>query len=283
MYGHNEGTTMTSENLIGVFDSGMGGLGILRELRRQMPNEHYLYLGDSARNPYGSRSIDAVRRFTLEAAGFLKEAGAKAMVIACNTATVAGLEAARRAHPEMPVIGVVEPGCIAATAATRNGHIVLVATRATVASGAHAARINELRPGTKVTGVAAPIFVTLVEEGWLDGAVPDAVARRYLSDLFDGPEGARPDCLILACTHFTALRESIRKAVGGNTVLVDPAEMAARQARVALDEHDILRRGSTPGTTSFCVTADPERFARVSALFLQTPLTLEEVRIISLG
>lgn len=274
---------MACDRPIGVFDSGLGGLSILHELRRQMPDEQYVYIGDSARNPYGPKSVDIVTQYTLEAAAFLKKSGAKAMVIACNTATVAALEATRAACPGMPVIGVVEPGCTAAAAATHNGRIVLVATKGTVASGAHAARINELRPGTSVTGVAAPIFVALAEEGWLDGEVPDATARRYLADLFGGPEETRPDCLIFGCTHFPPLCESIRKVTGANTRLVDPAELTARQTRETLTEHNLLREGAGAGATRFCVTADPERFARVGTLFLKAPVSPGDVEVVTLG
>ena len=274
---------MPSDRPIGVFDSGLGGLSVLYELRRQMPFENYLYVGDSGRNPYGPRSVATVTQFTLEAAAFLAKAGAKAMVIACNTATVAAFEATRDAFPDMPVIAVVEPGCLAAAKATRNGHIALVATKGTVASGAHAARINELRPGTTVSGVPAPIFVALAEEGWLDGAVPDAAAARYLGELFSGPEATRPDCLILGCTHFPPLQGSIRKAVGDTVVFVDPAELTTQQTHDELAKRDLLRQAATPGSTRFCVTADPERFARVGTLFLKTPVTPEEVEVISLG
>lgn len=274
---------MASDQPIGVFDSGVGGLSVLRELQRHMPNENYLYIGDSARMPYGPRPAATVKQFTCEAAFFLREAGAKAMVIACNTATVAALEAAREAFPDLPVIGVVESGCLAAVEATCNGHIALLATKGTIASGAHAARINELRPGTRVTGIAAPLFVALAEEGWMDGAAPDAVAERYLSALFSGPEANRPDCLILGCTHFPFLRDSIRKTVGERTALVDPAEITARQTRSLLEEQGLLRQKCSPGATTLSVTADPEHFAGISTLFLGKPVSAAEVRTIALG
>lgn len=276
-------TIMASDNPIGLFDSGLGGLSVLHEFYRQMPNENYVYVGDSGRNPYGPKGAAIVTQFTLEAAEFMIKAGVKAIVIACNTATVAALGATRRAYPDIPVIGVVEPGCIAAAEATRNGHIALVATKGTVDSGRHAERINELRPGTKVSGVAAPIFVVLAEEGWLEGPAPDAVAARYLADLFDGPESTRPDCLIFGCTHFPPLRDSIRKAVGDKTVLVNPAEITLKQTREALVERNLLRQETDKGKTRFCVTADPERFARVGSLFLNMPLAVDDIEVIALG
>lgn len=274
---------MALDQYIGVFDSGLGGLSVLQELRRELPAENYLYVGDSARNPYGPMGTEAVAQFTLEAAAFLFGGGAKVMVIACNTATVAALEAVRRAYPEKVIIGVVEPGSIAACEATLNGHIALVATRGTVESGVHAASMHKLRPEIRVTGIAAPILVALAEEGWLDGPVADAAAERYLSDLFSAPEGTRPDCLLLGCTHFPFLCGSIRKVVGARTTLVDPAVLTARQTRAMLSEKNLLCEGKHTGAVRYCVTADPERFARVGTLFLQEPVAQEDVKVVTLG
>ena len=269
---------MSADRPVGVFDSGLGGLGVLQALRQHLPDEAYLYLGDTARNPYGPQSAATVIRYALEAASFLAKAQAKLMVIACNTATVAALEATRKAHPQTPVIGVVEPGCLAAAAITR-GHVALLATQGTVNSGTHAARIAELRPDARVTGIPAPILVALAEEGWLEGSVPDAAVERYLGELFGKPQA--PDCLLIGCTHFTPLQESLRKAVGIETPLVDPAGLTAQHARAALQERGLLRAGA--GTARYYATADPARFARVSGFFLQTPITPEELELIQLG
>ena len=271
---------MPADRPIGVFDSGVGGLSVLQELRQLLPNEAYLYVGDTARNPYGPQSAATVIRYTLEAASFLAKAQAKLMVIACNTVSVAALEATRKAYPRLPVVGVVEPGCLAAAAVTR-GHVALLATQGTVNSGAHAARITELRPNTKVTGVPAPILVALAEEGWLAGPVPDAAVDRYLGELFGNPDTA-PDSLLIGCTHFSPLQGAIRKVVGAQTPIVDPAGLTAQHARTALHERGLLR-GTPAGTSRYCVTADPARFARVSNFFLQTPVTPEEVERIRLG
>ena len=272
---------MSANNPIGVFDSGLGGLSVLRELKQQLPDEAYLYVGDAARNPYGPQSADAIMQYGLEAASFLAEAGAKLMVIACNTTTVIALDAMRQAHPRMLVVGVVEPGCLAAAAVTR-GHIALVATQGTINSGVHAARIAELRPDAKVTGIPAPLFVALAEEGWLEGVVPVAAAERYLGALFAAPDTA-PDCLLLACTHFPPLQGAIRTAVGAETVFVDPAALTAQHTRAALQERGLLRGNAAAGKARYCVTADPARFARVSGHFLETPVSPEEVEVIRLG
>ena len=274
---------MDSNKTIGVFDSGLGGLSVLQELWNLMPNEHYCYIGDNARSPYGPRSAETVARFTLEAADFLIRNGAKVIVIACNTATVAGLETARKAYPETPIIGVVDPGCLAAAEATRNGKIVLVATKGTVSSGAHAARLQELRPGCKVIGVPAPLFVQMIEEGWLDGDAVDAAARRYLSEYFTESGDQKPDCLILGCTHFPLIRESIGKAVGDDIALVDPASITAAQVQKILRDKGQLRETSAPGTTRFFVTSDPERFAAVGSLCLQTTISPKAVTVTTLG
>ena len=270
---------MSSEQPVGVFDSGVGGLSVLLELQREMPYENYLYLGDTGRNPYGPKSIREVRRYTLEAATFLAETGAKAMVIACNTAAIAALDATKKAFPHMLVIGVVEPGCIAAAQATNNEHIALVATEGTVVSNVHATRINELRPGTRVTSIAAPIFVSLAEEGWQNGKVPDATAERYLEDLFNSQEKIRPDCLLLGCTHFPLLRESIQKTIGDTVVIVDPAQSTAQQTRIELDKRNLLRNGSTSGTINFYVTAAQERFSKVGSSFMKMEISPTKVHL----
>jgi glutamate racemase len=271
---------MPADRPVGVFDSGLGGLSVLQELRQQLPDERFLYVGDTARNPYGPKSAATVIRYTLEAASFLAKAEAKLMVIACNTASVAALEATRKAHPHMPVVGVVEPGCLAAAAVTR-GHVALLATQGTVNSGAHAARIAELRPDARVTGIPAPILVALAEEGWLEGAVPDAAVDRYLGELFGKPSA--PDCLLVGCTHFSPLQGAIRKVVGLETPLVDPAGLTAQHARAALQERGLLRAGAPAGTSRYCATADPARFAQVSGFFLQTPIMPEKVELVRLG
>jgi glutamate racemase len=272
---------MSGNKPIGVFDSGLGGLSVLRELTKLLPKENYLYLGDTGRNPYGPKSTDTIIQYTLEAASFLEGSGAKLMVIACNTATVAALEAVQKACPSMPVIGVVEPGCLAAAEVARK-HIVLLATQGTVKSGVHAARLAELCPNVKVTGIPAPILVALAEEGWLDGLVADAAAERYLGELFKKPDSA-PDCLILGCTHFPLLLKSILKAVGEKTAIIDPAVLTARHVLTLLQEHNILNTDNNlSGKSRYCVTAGSDRFSRVGSMFLQKPVTQNEIEVIQL-
>ncbi|GHV49923.1 glutamate racemase [Deltaproteobacteria bacterium] len=274
---------MSSNQAVGVFDSGMGGLSVLRELKRQLPNENYLYLGDTGRNPYGPKSAETVAGYTLEAAAFFAEVEVKLMVIACNTAVVAALEATEKAFPRMPIIGVVEPGCLEAVKFSKSGNIALIATMGTVKSGVHAARMKELRRDATITDIPAPILVTLVEEGWLDGKVPDAAAERYLAAAFQAPADKRPDCLLLACTHFPLIEASIRKAVGEETILIDPSALTAQYVQRALRERGLLRTVDSPASVRYCVTADAARFAQVGSLFLQERLDADTVELVSLG
>lgn len=273
---------MPSSKPIGVFDSGMGGLSVLRVMRTAMPTESVIYLGDTARVPYGPKSTETVIRYSRDAAANLVQSGVKAIVIACNTATVAALDALRSDYPDMPVIGVVEPGARAAAAATKNGNVAVVATAGTVKSGAHARIINELRPGTTVTGIPAPLFVALAEEGWMEGPAPDAVAARYLAPVFDVPETKRPDCLILGCTHFPFLASSIRKAVGPAVTLVDPAELTLQDLQKALAEKD-LACPNGKAVYEYRASSAPEHFARVGSLFLNTAIAPEDVHLAELG
>jgi len=271
---------MPINNPIGVFDSGLGGLSVLSELLKQLPGEEYLYLGDTQRNPYGLKSAQTVEKYTVEAVTFLVKAGAKLIVIACNTATVAGLDTVQKAFPDIPIVGVVEPGCLAVAEVVQK-HIVLLATQGTVKSGVHAARIKELKPDIKVSGVPAPILVALAEEGWLSGDVADAVCKRYLGDLYNDPDNA-PDCLLLGCTHFPPFYNSIRKAVGSETTIVDPSGLTAQHVSAELEKHGILSKNTNPGKIKYLVTADPERFARIASFLLGKNIDLEDIKLINL-
>ena len=202
---------------VGLFDSGMGGLTVLKALNARLPHEDLVYLGDTARLPYGTKGRDTIIRYTLKAARTLVDMGVKMLVVACNTATATALPTLREALAPLPVLGVVEPGAEAAVQASHNGHIVVIATEATIAGGAYQRAIARLRPQAVVTGRACTLFVPLAEEGWMEGPVVEGVARRYLSDLFPAPTAApaalpaatsadlAPDTLLLGCTHFPLL------------------------------------------------------------------------------
>jgi glutamate racemase len=206
---------------IGVFDSGVGGLTVLRAIRAALPNESAVYLGDTARVPYGTKSRDSVLRYSLQASTELVRRGIKLLVVACNTASALSLPELRARLTPLPVLGVVEPGAAAAVAAsTRQRHLVL-ATEATVAQRAYTRAIRGLAPAAAVEELACSLFVALAEEGWTDGEVAAAAARAYLAGVGSRPEAEQPDTVILGCTHFPLLAREIRAALGPVPSVVD--------------------------------------------------------------
>jgi glutamate racemase len=245
---------------IGIFDSGVGGLTVFREVSRLLPNEPLIYLGDCARVPYGTKSAETVRRYSREAADFLIGRGIGALVVACNTATAAALPDLEKSL-DLPVVGVVEPGAQAAVAATR-GKIGVIATEGTVRSGAYTRAIKRLRPDAEVIEAACPLFVPLAEEGWANTRVAREVAEVYLTPLVD----AGIDTLVLGCTHYPILRNTIQQVVGQAITIVDSAETTAR--RVAELIGHVGRPGEAPGEHLFLVTDATERFRKIAGEFL---------------
>ncbi len=260
-------TTPGRDAPIGVFDSGVGGLTVLRAIRRRLPAERTLYLGDTARVPYGPKSPETVRRYAAEAVDFLVGRGVKAVVIACNTATArAGHELAARL--EIPVVGVVEPGARAASRRTRSGVIGVIGTRGTVESGSYETAIRALRPDAVVHGQACPLFVSLAEEGWTEGEVARLTAEIYLAPLLE--RGI--DTLVLACTHYPLLAPLLARVAGSQVELVDSAEATAGALADRLAELDLLAGGSARGEARYVVTDDAERFRELGARFLDEPV-----------
>lgn len=266
---------------IGVFDSGVGGLTVLRALQRRMPYESFIYLGDTARLPYGTKGSDTVVRYALQAVDKLVERKIKLLVTACNTATAAALPALAAAHPGIPVVGVVEPGAEAACQVTRNGSILVLATESTIRNGAYSRAIQAKRPDARVTGIPCSLFVALAEEGWVDGPIVEAVTARYLAPLQNDP-AAMPDTVVLGCTHFPPLAGAIQNVLGAGAQLVDSAATTAKAVEEALDRHNLRRPEHAPGTISFLTTDAPERFAKVAGIFLGRDLRPEEVELVSL-
>ncbi len=268
-----------SERPIGVFDSGVGGLTVLRALRAELPAESFIYLGDTARLPYGTKSGHTVARYALQAADELVEGGIKCLVVACNTASAAALPALQQRYAEIPVIGVIEPGARAACAASRSGRIAVLATESTVRGGAYTQAIARLRPDARVTAIACAVFVALAEEGWTDGAVVEAAASRYLAPL----RAAGPDALVLGCTHFPVLGQAIAAAVGPGLRIVDSAATTAAAVRQELATRDLLRSvgGDTP-VVELLATDGIERFAAVGGRFLGAPIAPGTVELIDL-
>jgi len=265
---------------IGVFDSGIGGLTVLRALTHGLPEERFVYLGDTARLPYGTKSPHSIRRYALQAAGLLRERGVKCLVVACNTASAVALDVLQEEFAPVPVLGVLEPGAAAACGATRSGRIAVIATESTVRDGAYQAAILRRLPGAIVTSTACPVFVALAEEGWIDGPVVQAVAHRYLDEMF-GRE-LQPDTLVLGCTHFPVLAPAIRAVIGPQVTIVDSAETTAAALAGILDGAGLCAAGGQPGSVRLLATDGAERFARVGGIFLGRPLVAADVEIVDL-
>lgn len=247
---------------MGVFDSGVGGLTVAAALRRRLPSEPLLYLGDIARLPYGTKSPATVTRYSLNAAAFLARRGIKMLVVACNTASAHALDALARAHGGMAVLGVVEAGAAAAARRSRSGRIVVAATEGTCRSGAFARAIQACRPDAQVVQVPCPMFVALAEEGLTEGPIAEDMARHYLAEHFRG--GAAADCLVLGCTHFPLLTNSLRRVLGPAVELVDCAEAVAEQAAASLAEAGLTAPAGSSGGLALIATDAPDRFARIA-------------------
>jgi glutamate racemase len=268
---------------VGVFDSGVGGLTVVRALRVVLPGEDVVYLGDTARVPYGSKSARTVERYSLACQQFLLDRGVKLVLIACNTASATALPALSAAST-VPVIGAVEPGATLALAATRNGHLGVIGTLATIRSSAYVKAIGALAPAAHVTTAACPLLVPLAEEGWTDDEVAQLVARRYLARLF--AEDPQIDTLVLGCTHYPLLRDVLARVAqelaGRDVVVVDSATAMAEAARQAL-EH-VAASADWPGDnrrTSAgrldCFATDTSRLDELAPRFLGEPLTRFEL------
>jgi glutamate racemase len=262
---------------LAVFDSGLGGLTVLRALRARLPSESVLYLGDTARVPYGTRADDTVLRYAREAAAFLVDREVKALVVACNTVSAVALEALAAEVP-VPVVGVLDPGAREACRRTRSGVVGVIGTAATIRSDAYARRIRELRPDARVLQAACPLFVPLAEEGWDEGDVPRLVAERYLAGL--RREGV--DTLVLGCTHYPILRPVVLAVMGDGVTLVDSADSVADEVTRLLADHGLAAPddGDSLRDDHFFVTDSSERFREVGERFLGGALArLEQVSL----
>jgi glutamate racemase len=250
------------ENPVGVFDSGMGGLTVLRELAAVLPSERFVYLGDTARVPYGGKSAETVTRYSLEIANHLiRRHDIKLLVVACNTASSMALPTLRKIY-KIPVVGMVDPCVRRAAALATKASIGVIGTLGTVRSGAYEEALRIAVPSARVRSIACPLLVALAEEGWTDNGITRAVIAEYLAPLRDDP----PDALILGCTHYPVLKGAIRDCLGDRTVLIDSGEEAARVVDVLLSETEVRRAGAA-GAVEFLVTDDPERFARIGKGF----------------
>jgi glutamate racemase len=257
---------------IGVFDSGVGGLTVVSALRRRLPGESILYLGDTARLPYGSKSPDTVTRYTRRNIEFLTERGVKAVVVACNTASALALPALDLQG--VPTWGVIEPGARAAAAASR-GKVGVIATEATVRSDAYPRALRALRPDLEILSQPCPLFVPLVEEGWHDDPITEQVAERYLRPLLD----AGIDTLVLGCTHYPLLVPVLRRVAGPDVALVDSAEAVAEVVAGGLATGGIEAADSHAPEHHVCVTDAGEKFHQLAGRILGEDVTLEWVEV----
>ena len=266
---------------IGVFDSGMGGLTVLRALAARLPQERFVYLGDTARLPYGTKSAETVQAYALQATRLLLGEGVKMVVIACNTASAVALYVLQESWDPVPVIGVIEPGARAGVAATKNKRIAVLATEGTVKGGAYARAIKRLMADAEVIQQPCQVFVALAEEGWAETPATLAVAQHYLGALFAGKDA--PDTLVLGCTHFPVLANAIQQTVGEEIALVDSAETTAAAVEEALAKGGIQTNAGEKGPTiRFFATDSPERFARVGAIFLGRAIDENDVALVDL-
>lgn len=262
---------------IGIFDSGVGGLTVLKAVQERLPNEDVIYLGDTARVPYGTKSPATVERYAIEDVSFLIDKGVKLIVVACNTASALAANELRRVIT-LPLLGVIGPGARAAARATRNHRIGVIGTEATMASGAYERRIREACGDTEIHifSQACPLFVSLVEEGETDSDIARAVAEKYLATL----RAQQIDTLVLGCTHYPLLRAVIAETMGTAVRLVDSAEAAAGETAALLAEKNLLNPQSGRGTSRFYVTDAAQRFHRIAERFLGAPLAhLEAVEV----
>jgi glutamate racemase len=257
---------------IGIFDSGIGGLTVARAIYDRLPHESTIYFGDTARVPYGPKSPETVRRYSLEILQWLLGQGVKAVVIACNTSTAHALEALRGAAP-VPVIGVIQPGARAAVAATDGGPIGVIGTAGTIHSNAYARAIHAISPDVRVEQQACPLFVPLVEEGWFSHPAAELIAEEYLRPLREAGVGS----LVLGCTHYPLLKPLLRRVMGSNIALIDSGEQTALTLEETLAQAGLDAPRGQAGTHRFAVSDDEPRFRQVGSRFIGERLSGAEV------
>jgi len=264
---------VSPNNPIGIFDSGLGGLTVVKEIIKKLPSENIVYFGDTARVPYGSKSKETVTRFSIENTEFLLRLKAKLIVVACNTSSSLSLNSLR-ARFNVPVIGVISPGVKKAIGVTKNNRIGVIGTRATVASNAYAKELNRQGGANRCLAQSCPLFVPLVEERWINDKVTYMVARKYLNPLLK----KRIDTLILGCTHYPLLKSVIKKVVGRSVRLIDSAEEVAKEAKALLEKKGLLRERKG-ARHSFFVSDEPMNFKIIGERFLGRKIKCERLKL----
>jgi glutamate racemase len=264
---------------VGIFDSGMGGLTVMRALKARLPNESLVYLGDTARLPYGTKSADTVTRYAVQASAALMKHDIKLLVVACNTASAAAVPALTELLAPLPVVGVIEPGAEAAVAAAPDGPIAVIATEGTVKGGAYVRAIQDISPQMPVVQQACPLFVALAEEGLTQGQIAELAAHRYIDPVL--ATVPHPRALVLGCTHFPVLKQTIAKIAGPDVALVDSAETTAAAVEKILREGGLLSDGPAQ-PPRFLATDAPGRFAHLGEIFLGEPIDPGAVTLVDL-
>lgn len=272
-----EGETMSRETegrVIGILDSGVGGLTVAREVMRQLPRETVYYLGDTKRCPYGPRSEDEVRQFTMEIIQFLLQFPLKAILIACNTATAAALRMVKQ-HVSLPVLGVIEPGARAAIKATKTGRIGVIGTQGTIQSGAYEQTLKRIHPGLEVHSLACPTLAPLVESGLHQSEMAEQIVGESLKPL----KGTGIDTLILGCTHYPLLTDAIGKVMGDQVEIISSAEETAAELSTILHHQQLLSEREHP-SHRFFTTGSPETFAEIAAGWFGFPVPVETAELV---
>ena len=270
----------TKDLPIGVFDSGVGGLTVLKAIHETLPTENLVYLGDTARLPYGTKSPASISRYACQATSKLQQNKIKLLVVACNTASAVALGALREQMSPLPVIGVVEPGAAAAVNARPGGEHLVLATEATVRLGAYGAAVLDKDPAAKVTELACELLVSLAEEGWNDGAIAESIIRRYLAELDEAVR--HPDSVILGCTHFPLLRDTIAAVFDAGVSIVDSASTTAAAVCELLAELSLANDQDAAGSLTLLATDGATRFARVGGQFLGQDLSYRDITLVDL-
>ena len=267
-------SVVSPEQPIGAFDSGVGGLTVVQAMRELLPAENILYLGDTARVPYGNKSPDTIIRYSREIMAYLRSNNVKAVDVACNTASAHALSILQK-EADIPVIGVIAPGVEAALAATRNGRVGIIGTQGTIASEAYQNLLRQLRPGVIITAVAAPLLVSLVEENWLSHPATQMILEEYLAPM----KAARVDTVVLACTHYPLLKQLAQHVLGADVILVDSAQNAAAALARQLGQAG-LGRHNGQGETTIRSTDVPAQFLRLAERFLGEKIkTIQQVTV----
>lgn len=267
---------------IGIFDSGVGGLTVYQAFQSALPSENFLYLGDTARLPYGAKTPDTIMRYSLQAAAKLIEAGVKYLVIACNTATSSALEVLQQHYPDIPIVGVIEPGARAALSTSKEKRIAVIATAATVRARAYEKILSSIDAQVTVLTKPAPLLVALAEEGLITGEIPMQILHHYLDEWLNLPAAAMPETLILGCTHFPVLIPAIQQVVKGKMKIVDSACTVAKDAQRYFINNPHLANPGLHGTSQFWVTDGIERFLKVAHIFLKQNIDPDQIELVEL-